>query len=153
MEKPELAGLVRPKFMIDLLNINKEQVKEIQEKSPESYPEELRLSQSRIWSRAAYVCAMHNAKQMNKEIFDAMMDEECLPAIDPKVALKVLMLDATYDPNTSEYGSLQRRCIESITENWEVFSGGYSSPEELKREIQKLPSPILNDILLQSMDM
>jgi BTB/POZ domain len=148
MENPELAGLVRPNFLIDLLKINKEQVRELQTKSPELYPDKLKRSQSRIWSRAAYACAMHNTKLMNKGWFDTMTDEACLPEIDPKVALQFLIMDSGYNPETTEYRSLQTRCVTSITENWEEFSSGFSSKDELKREILKLPSRLLNDILL-----
>jgi len=154
MESPTLAGLIPPKFLIDLLVINKEQVQRIQLETPELYPESLRLSQARIWSGAAYICAMHNSRQMDRDAFDAMTDEECLPAIDPKVALKFILMELSYYPmpptreEEQEYTSLQRRCISSITENWKVFSSAYSSWEDLDREMSKLPPRILNDVRL-----
>lgn len=151
LEKPELAGLLLPRFMIDILEINKEQVREIQSKTPERYPEDLKLSHSRIWSRAAFVCASHNAKAMTKETFDAITHEDCLPAIDVSVAFKFLMMDATFDPDNSEYKSLHMRCVKSIKENWEGFQKSFSSPDEVTKEIRKLPSPVLADILMNSM--
>lgn len=151
LEKPELAGLLLPKFMIDILQVNRQQVREIQAKTPERYPEELKLSHSRIWSKAAYVCASHNAKVMTKEIFDAMTHEDCLPAIDASVAFKFLMMDANFDPDNTEYKNLQKRCVQGITDNWEGFQKGYASPAEVSKEIHKLPSPVLADILMKSM--
>lgn len=152
LEKPELAGLLLPKFMVDILQINKEQVREIQSKTPERYPEELKLSHSRIWSKAAFVCASHNVKVMTKEVFDAMTHEDCLPAIDVSVAFKLIMMDAKFDPINTEYNNLQRRCVKSIMDNWEGLQKSFSSPDELTKEIHKLPSPVLADILMNSMN-
>lgn len=150
MEKPELSGLVSPELMVDLLRVNKEQVKQMRARTPERYPEKLRILQSRTWSRAVFVCATHNVKHMTKEIFDSMTDEECLPAIDHSVAFKLLMLDAKYDRNVTEYRSLQKRCVLSISDNWEAFTEGFNSTEECNREIQKLPSLVRNNILAKS---
>ncbi len=152
LEKPELAGLLLPRFMIDILEVNKEQVREIQSKTPERYPEDLKLSHSRMWSKAAFVCASHNSKVMAKDIFDAMTNEDCLPAIDSSVAFKFIMMDAKFDPDNTEYKNLQKRCVKSIKENWEGFQKSFSSPEEVTREIHKLPSPVLADILMNSMN-
>ena len=151
LKKPQLAGLVLPRFMIDILQVNRQQVQEIQTRTPDRYPEELKLSHSRIWSQAAFVCASHNSKVMTKEIFDAMTHEDCLPAIDASVAFKLLMMDADFDPGNTEYKNLQKRCVKGITDNWEGFQKGYVSPEEVFKDIHKLPSPVLADILMKSM--
>lgn len=152
LEKPELAGLLLPKFMIDILEVNREQVQEIQYKTPERYPDELKLAHSRMWSRAAFVCASHNTKYMTKQIFDAMMHEDRLPAIDVTVAFKLLLLDAKFDPDSMDYKNLHERCVTSITADLEGFRNGFSSPEEMSREIDKLPSPVLADILVKSIN-
>jgi len=149
-EKPELAGLLLPQFMIDILRVHREQVQEIQSKTPEGYPEHLKISHSRLWSKAAFVCASHNMKSITKEIFKAMTQEDCLPAVDASVAFKFLMLDVQLNPDNDDYTSFQKRCVQSITDNWEKFSLGYSSPEELSKEIRQLPLPVLEDILTKS---
>ena len=88
---------------------------------------------------------------MNKATFDAMTHEDCLPAIDASVAFNLLLMDSKFDPGNNEYKNLQKRCVLSITDNWEAFQKGYASPEEVSIDIQKLPSPVLADILMKSM--
>lgn len=151
-EKPELAGLVMPSVMVGILKLNTQQLQELQSKNPQRYPEKLKLSQSRMWSKVAYVCASHNHTVITKEQFEAMAHEDCLPAIDVSVAYNMLMLDARFTPNNTEYTSLQKRCVKSILDDWEAFHKSFNSPDAVPDDLQKLPSHVLTDILMKSMN-
>eukprot|EP00934_Nitzschia_sp_Nitz4_P001147 Nitzschia sp. Nitz4//scaffold19_size178191//63877//65142//NITZ4_001971-RA/size178191-processed-gene-0.14-mRNA-1//1//CDS//3329540661//1147//frame0 len=151
IEKPQLAGLVKPTFMVGILQVNSQQVKELQLQNPDSYPVERIMSQSKIWSKAAYICASHNQSVMTKEIFDAMTSEECLPAIDVSVSFPILMLDAKFDPNNKEYKNLQKRCVTSILDDWDGLRKSFDADTDISLELQKLPSHVLTDILMKSM--
>jgi hypothetical protein len=152
IEKPKLASHVPPKFLAEILEVSQKQLEELRSKEPEKYPQELELSQSKHWSKVAYVCASHNESIMTTELFEQLTSAESLPAIDVSVALKFLALDAKFHQETSEYTSLQQRCFKSITNDWEAFQKGYSSPESMMHSLKGLPSQILADILVKSMN-
>ena len=56
----ELSRLVPPKFMADILWISRKQLDEARSKEPDKYTEELVISQSKYWSKAACICAAQN---------------------------------------------------------------------------------------------
>jgi hypothetical protein len=157
-EKPELSGLVPPKFLADILLISRKQLDEAREKEPEKYSEELVKSQSRYWSKAACICAAHNEGILTRKLFDALTSEESLPFIDSSVAPKLLSLDAKFNPqggkgkNSGKFTSLQRRCVDSISEDFRAFQRGFSSPEAVSETLTEVPSHVLAAILVKSMN-
>uniref|UniRef100_A0A6T6FM14 Uncharacterized protein n=1 Tax=Craspedostauros australis TaxID=1486917 RepID=A0A6T6FM14_9STRA len=104
--------------------------------------------QSKNWSKAATICIVHN--DMEASLFDKLTDEQTLPAIDTSVAHELLMADAKLHETTS-ISNLQRRCIRSITQNWDEFQSGYKSSDDVSEALGNLPSHVLADILVKSM--
>jgi len=151
-EKPELSGLVPPKFMADILLISRKQLDEARAKDPDRYTEDLVKSQSRYWSKAACICAAHNESVLTSRLFEELTSEESLPHIDASVAPKLLAMDVKFHQGSKgEMTSLQRRCIHSITDDFQVFQKGFSSPEACSEALKELPSNVLAEILMKSM--
>jgi hypothetical protein len=136
-EKPELAGLVPPKFLADILEIGRQQLLELREKNPEKYTRRLELSQSRHWSKAAYICASHNESVLTKKLFEQLTNEVSLPAIDPSVAVKLLALDSKFNKGSSESTCLQKRCVESMSDDWDTFRQGFDNPDGASDALKK----------------
>jgi hypothetical protein len=151
-EKPELAGLLPPKFLFDVLSIGRQQLMELRSQNPKRYSEEMEFSQSRHWSKAAYICASHNESVLTPKLFEEVFGEDLLPSIDSSIALRVLALDFKMREGDSECTSLQRRCVSSITEDWASFQGQYESQEAVSNTLKALPSHVLADILVKSMN-
>jgi hypothetical protein len=151
-EKPELAGLVPPKFLADILEIDRQQLLELREKDPEKYSIRRELSQSRHWSKAAYICASENESMLTKRLFEQLTSEELLPAIDPSVALKLMALDSKFNEGSSENTSLQKRCVESMTDDWDTFQQGFDNLDGASDALKNVPSHILADILVKYMN-
>jgi hypothetical protein len=86
---------------------------------------------------------------MNLRLFEDLTTETALPVIDPSVALQLLNWDVEFRGD-SEYSSFQKRCVESILQNWETFRGRYASQAKLNAALQKLPSDVLAEILILS---
>jgi hypothetical protein len=150
-ERPELAGLVPPVFLADILHISKDHMDDLHAKEPTKYTKEWQRAQSRYWSRAASICAIHNEGDISKEVFEKLTDEKALPAVDPSVALKLLAMDAKLNKGTTDFNSLQRRCVDSITDHWETFQRGFSSVDTMSKALTGLPSHVLADVLVKSM--
>jgi hypothetical protein len=150
-ERPELAGLVPPVFLADILHISKDHMDDLHAKEPTKYTKEWQQAQSRYWSRAASICAIHNESDISKELFEKLTDEKALPAVDLSVALKLLAMDAKLNQGTTDFNSLQRRCVDSITDHWESFQRGFSSLDAVSKALKGLPSHVLADILVKSM--
>ncbi|KAG7345992.1 BTB/POZ domain containing protein [Nitzschia inconspicua] len=154
IEKPELSGLVPPKFMADILLISHRQLEEARAKEPEKYTEALVQSQSRYWSKAAYICAVQNESVLTVKLFDELLSEESLPYIDSAVAPKLLLMDAKFRGQTNgDHGpsSLQRRCIDSLTTDFQQFQRGFATPEACSNVLKALPSEVLAEILMKTM--
>jgi BTB/POZ domain len=153
-EKPELSGLVPPKFMADILLISHRQLEEARAREPNKYTEELVQSQSRYWSKAACICAAHNESVLTPKLFEDLTSEESLPHIDSSVAPKLLLMDAKFNGKNNgdmEPSSLQRRCIDSITDDFQHFQTGFTAPEDCARVLKELPSNVLAEILIKTM--
>jgi hypothetical protein len=150
-ERPELAGLVPPMFLADILHTSKDHMDDLHAKEPTKYTKEWQQAQSRYWSRAAFICAIHNESEISKEVFEKLTDEKALPAVDLSVALKLLAMDAKLNKGTTDFNSLQRRCVDSIVDHWETFQRGFSSVDAVSKALKGLPSHVLADILVKSM--
>ena len=151
-EKPELAGLVHPTCLADTLEFSQQELEELRAKYPEKYPKEMEISQSKHWSKVAYVCASRNQNTMTTGLFEKLTSEKSLPAIDTSVALKFFDLDVKFLGGSSEFTSLQRRCVKSITDEWEIFQKEYPSSEAAMASLQGLPQHALERILAKSMN-
>jgi hypothetical protein len=150
-ERPELAGLVPPLFLADIIGISRNHNKELHAKDPIKYSRDWELAQSRYWSKAACICAAHHEAELNPTVLEALTNEDVLPAIDVSVALKLLSIDSKFNDGGSGFSSLQNRCVESITESWDAFQGGFDTPAEVSGALKILPSHVLADILVKSM--
>ena len=150
-ERPELAGLVPPLFLADIIGISRNHNKELHAKDPIKYSQEWEYAQSRYWSKAACICAAHHEAELNSTVLEALTSEEVLPAIDVSVALKLLSIDSKFNDGDSGFSSLQNRCVDSITESWATFQGGFESPGDVSAALKILPSHVLADILVKSM--
>lgn len=152
VNKPSLAGLVSPNFLMDIIEYYRKQSEDIKERQPEIYSRREELIQSLHMSKVAYACASHNQSVMTKDLFEKLTDERALPAIDVSVALPFLLMSVTFGDGTTTYTSLQQRCVKRITNDWEAFQRGFSSQEKATESLRKLPSHILADILVTTMN-
>ena len=152
-EKPELSGLVPPKFLADILLISRQQLDDARAREPEKYSEHLVKSQSRYWSKAACICAVQNESILTRNLFDELTSEVSLPFIDSSVAPKLLSMDAKFSQRENGVTtSLQKRCIDSITDDFPTFQKGFSSPQACSETLKELPSHVLAEILMRSMN-
>lgn len=154
-EKPELSGLVPPKFMADILLISRRQLEEARKNDPKRYPEDLVKSQSKYWSKAACICAVQNEMVMTDKLFEELTSEESLPHIDSSIAPKLLSMEQKFSDKTKKddesLTSLQRRCIASITDDFESFRQSFSTPDACSKTLKELPSNVLAEILIRTM--
>mmetsp|Transcript_18594 Transcript_18594/g.38765 ORF Transcript_18594/g.38765 Transcript_18594/m.38765 type:complete len:475 (+) Transcript_18594:258-1682(+) len=185
-EQPELSGLVPPKFMADILGISSRQLEEARLLEPERYTDELIVSQSLYWSKAACICASANESILTARLFERLTASESLPYIDVSATPKLLSIESQFlgtgvffEANSSchsgshnnkeggshsqqsqtqsqttapenELTSLQKRCVESIANDFETFQNCFDSQEALADSLRHLPSNILAEILLKS---
>lgn len=152
IQKPELAGLVPPKFLAEIIEVYRKQFEELQKKDPKKKSSSADLAQSRHLSKAAYVCVSHSESTMNEKLFNQLTSERALPSIDVSVALPFLTLSAKYGKGSSKYTSLQRRCVKSVTDDWSSFRKLFSSPDKVSDALKRLPSHVLADILVMTMN-
>jgi hypothetical protein len=147
--QPHLAWRVAPQFLSSVLEVNrKELIAKARFKDPRIKPQAFQRASFR-WSKAIYTCVKKNKRDLNLHIFEDLTTETALPVIDPSVALQLLNWDVDFRGD-SEYSSFQKRCVESILQNWETFRGRYASQEKMTAALQKLPSDVLAEILILS---
>ncbi|OEU18918.1 hypothetical protein FRACYDRAFT_237202 [Fragilariopsis cylindrus CCMP1102] len=178
-EKPELSRLVPPKFMADILWISRKQLDEARSKEPDKYTEELVISQSKYWSKAACICAAQNESILTLKLFERLTSSESLPYIDASAAPKLLSIESSFllslnsnnnNPMTAsmhssnennekdenkkkvQLTSLQQRCVESIANDFERFQKCFDSSEAVSDSLSDLPSNVLTEILLRSLN-
>mmetsp|Transcript_42285 Transcript_42285/g.101804 ORF Transcript_42285/g.101804 Transcript_42285/m.101804 type:complete len:825 (-) Transcript_42285:146-2620(-) len=152
-EKPTLAGLVPPKYLADILLISRQQLDNARAQDPERYPEQLVVSQSRYWSKAACICAVQNENILTKNLFELLTGEDALPYIDASVAQKLLALDKKFNGVEPDgYTSLQLRCIAGIADDFGSFQKGFQSEEAAVESLKEWPSHVLADILVKTMN-
>ncbi|CAJ1930685.1 unnamed protein product [Cylindrotheca closterium] len=151
IQKPELGKLVPPSFLIEIIEIYREEFGDIRKKNPRGRLQTADLVQSKRLSIAAYLCVGQSKNTINEELLDKLTNETALPVIDVAVALPFLNLSAKFEKGSSEYTNLQRRCVKSITQNWPKFQKQFSSSEKVSNALKKLPSHVLADILVMTM--
>jgi len=95
-EQPELSGLVPPKFMADILCISSQQLEEARILEPETYTEELIVSQSLYWSKAACICASANESILTGRLFQRLTSEDNLPFIDVSATPTLLSIESQF---------------------------------------------------------
>ena len=150
--KPELSAMVPPKFMAEILYISSKQLNEARRKEPHKYTGDLVISQSKYWSKAACICATENESVMTQKIFQKLTSEESLPYIDVSATPALLAIEATFlKDNRKKLTSLQRRCVESIGEDFDAFQECFESHEQIAESLKHLPSHILSEILMKLM--
>ena len=175
----ELSRLVPPKFMADILWISRKQLDEARSKEPDKYTEELVISQSKYWSKAACICAAQNESILTLKLFERLTSSESLPYIDASAAPKLLSIESSFllslnsnnnNPMTAsmhssneknendenkkkgQLTSLQQRCVESIANDFERFQKCFDSSEAVSDSLSDLPSNVLTEILLRSLN-
>lgn len=166
-EQPELSGLVPPKFMADILWISSKQLEEARLREPEKYTEELIISQSLYWSKAACICVTANEAILTPALFEKLTAADSLPYIDVSATPKFLSIESrflgtgdnaerssvstrSHASSSSELTSLQKRCVEAIVNDFEAFQDCFESSNDLSESLRHLPSNILTEILLKS---
>ncbi|KAL3943768.1 MAG: hypothetical protein SGBAC_002140 [Bacillariaceae sp.] len=150
LQKPELGKLVPPVFLIEIIEIYREEFEDVRNKNPRRSLSNADLVQSKRLSMAAYLCVSQCKHTMNEKLWDQLTNEISLPAIDVAVALPFLTLSAKFGRGSSGYTTLQRRCVTSITENWSKFQKQFSSSEKVSNALKKLPSHVLADIVVRT---
>lgn len=166
-ENPKLSGFVPPKFMADILLISRKQLDEARLKEPEKYTEDLVVSQSRYWSKAACICAAQNETVLTPKLFERLTSSESLPYIDASATPKLLSIEAIlignsttlHTSNNTKTGvnaqqltSLQERCVESISNDFDTFQKCFDSSQAVSESLKNLPSNVLTEILLKSLN-
>lgn len=149
LKKPELGGLVPPNFLVEIFEVYRQQSETSQKKNQLGNADVL---QSKILSKAAYLCISKSKSSMNTELFDKLTNEKVLPIIDVYVALSLLNLSAHFGEGGFKYTSLQKRCVKSVTKDWSKFQKQYSSRNQVSSALKRLPSHVLADILVMTMD-
>ena len=161
--KRELSAMVPPKFMADILAVSSKQLIEARAKEPNKYTDELIISQSRYWSKAACICAAKNEAIMTQKLFSKLTSEETLPYIDVSVTQQLMEMESNFLVETRRNGaatptpgrkekqltSLQRRCVESIGNDFDAFQQCFGSHQEIAESLKHLPSNILSEILMK----
>ena len=159
--KPELSAMVPPKFMAEILSISSRQLTHARAKEPKKYTVELIVSQSKYWSKAACICASKNASTMTKRIFQKLTAEESLPYIDVSATPKLLKMESKFlererknasggsGRKSNQLTSLQRRCVESIANDFDAFQRCFDSHQQIAENLKHLPSNILSEILMK----
>jgi len=164
-ERPELSKLVPPKFMADILWISRKQLDEARLKEPEKYTEELVISQSQYWSKAACICAAQHEGILTPKLFEQLTSSESLPYIDASATPKLLSIESNVLFNRSitinnsghasekkgQLTSLQQRCVESIAKDFDTFRNCFNSSQAVSDSLKDLPSNVLTEILLKSL--
>ena len=153
--KPELSAMVPPKFMAEILSISSRQLIQARKKDPQKYTVELIVSQSQYWSKAACICAAKNESIMTQKLFQKLTSEESLPFIDVSATPRLLSMESTFldgrKNGRMQLTSLQRRCVESIGENFDAFQECFDTHQEIAESLKHLPSNILSEILMKLM--
>jgi len=155
--KPELSAMVPPKFMAEILSISSRQLHEARRKEPKKYTGDLVVSQSKYWSKAACICASNNESVMTQKLFQKLTSVESLPYIAVSATPKLLAMESTFLETTktktskNQLTSLQRRCVESIGDDFDAFQECFESHQEIAESLKHLPSNILSEILMKLM--
>lgn len=160
--KPELSAMVPPKFMAEILSISSRQLIKARANEPKKYTVELIVSQSKYWSKAACICASKNASTISKRIFQKLTAEESLPYIDVSATPKLLKMESRFlererkntsggsgSHNSNQLTSLQRRCVESIANDFDAFQRCFDSHQQIAENLKHLPSNIISEILMK----
>ena len=148
-EQPHDASRLAPKFLARVLEVNRMELRAKAFNNPRFTQETFKRA-SYQWSIAVYSCVSKNKDGMNKRLFQDLTSEAVLPAIDPSVALPMLVLDNHFNGNQEEYTSFQSRCVNSIVANWDSFKEKFSSIEKLTTALQTVSSTVLAEILIMS---
>lgn len=147
--QPQQAWRIAPQFLSSVLEVNrKELIAKARLKDPRIKPQAFQQASFR-WSKAVHTCVKKNKREAKRRLFEELTTETTLPAIDPSVALQLLIMDADFRGD-SVYSSFQKRCVQSILDNWEIFRGRYPSQDKMTTALQKLPSDVLAEILILS---
>ncbi len=152
--KAELSAMVPPKFMAEILSLSSRQLDEARRKEPKKYTGDVVVSQSRYWSKAACICASKNESIMTPKLFQKLTSEESLPYIDVSATPKLLAMESTFFETktaNNQLTSLQRRCVESIGDDFDAFQECFESHQEIAESLKHLPSNILSEILMKLM--
>jgi len=99
-------------------------------------------------------CQLHR-DEMSAETFLAITDETNLPVVHHTAAISLLGIEAdlvvaTNVANMMDMTSLQERCIKGLAAHWRAITE--QDPEQTARVCSKLPSFVVTELLLRSLD-
>ena len=158
-ERPELAGLVPPHFLSDILDISKQFMEEKHKSDPQMYTSSWLKQQGQHWSKAVVACCVRHEESLTVDMFDKLTSDSILPTIDTSMAIQLLKLHKKFHPKavssddiSSKGNDLEGRCIDCITDNWHVFQGGFINSDAVSNALKDLPNDILALILVRSMN-
>ena len=89
-EQPHDASRLAPKFLARVLEVNRMELRAKAFNNPRFTQETFKRA-SYQWSIAVHSCVSKNKDGMNKRLFQDLTSEAVLPAIDPSVALPMLV--------------------------------------------------------------
>jgi len=158
--RSELANMVPPKFMAEILFQSSQQLQRAREMNPDKVSHALLVHQSRYWSKAAMMCASKNESILTPKLFENLTCEESLPYIDVSATPRLLAMESVFLQQRSQnknkkstdenhLTSLQRRCVEAIGEDFDAFQECFDSHQEIAESLKHLPSNILSEILMK----
>ena len=156
-EKPELAGLVPPHFLTEILDISRQFMEEKHKSDPQAFTSSWLKQSYQHWNKAVVTCCVHHEQTLTVDMFDRLTSEKVLPTIDTSMAINLLQLHKKFHggPRGSADAAsttLEGRCIDCITDNWSIFQGGYDNSDAVSNALKDLPNDILAQILVRTMN-
>ena len=86
---------------------------------------------------------------MDQETFVTLTSETFLPNVPVEGIVRLLEKEAQFCEDSNEITSLQKRCIDSLLDNWEYFSFQFPSKDEMSAALTSLPKIVLAQVLVQ----
>jgi hypothetical protein len=89
--------------------------------------------------------------KMDAETFYKLTDRRFLPVLEPRSALKLLIVDDDFndcDRDNRHLSCLQRRCVRSLIHHWKSLCKEFESPDTMTDVLACLSSPVLSAILV-----
>ena len=87
---------------------------------------------------------------IDKETFYKLTDKRFLPVLEPKSALKLLIIEDEFnDDDSTHLTCLQRRCVRSLVHNWDFLCDEFESPDSMSEILACLKPHVLAAVLIE----
>ena len=88
---------------------------------------------------------------IDKETFYKLTDKRFLPVLEPRSALKLLIVEEEFNDDDSTFLTcLQRRCVRSLVHNWGFLCDEFESPESMAEILSCLKPHVLASVLVSN---